>query len=140
MRYLAMKLLVFAALAAVSMGCATTTRIHVESQKDTNGGEPFYMVVRPMEGKSFVSERYQDLAAKLFSKSQDTTTLVQEPIFPGKPYTLTLEEGDNKDLVVYFFFSKPGPKWRVPLRKPLPAEVFLELGASDVQKVQVRKR
>lgn len=136
------KLLLLAtlALSLLLAGCATTTRIHVESKKDTNGGEPFYMVVRNTDGKSFVTERYQDIAAKLFAKSQDPQTVSQEPIFPGKPFTLTLEEGDKKDLVVYFFFSKPGTNWRVPLRKPLPAEVLIELGANDVQKVQVRKR
>jgi len=133
-------LLAILALGFSTVGCATTTRIHVESKKDTNGGEPFYMVVRSTDGKSFVTERYQDIAAKLFAKTQDPATVTQEPIFPGKPFTLTLEEGDKKDLVVYFFFTKPGTNWRVPLRKPLPAEVLVELGANDIQKVQVRKR
>lgn len=122
------------------VGCAATTRIHVESRKDTNGGEPLYMVVRNSDGKSFVTERYQDAAAKLFTRGQDPETLVQEPIFPGRPFTATIEDADKKDLVVYFFFTKPGNNWRVPLRRPLPAEAVIDLGANDIQKVQVRKR
>ncbi len=134
-------LLLLMTIGAWSMvGCATTTRIHVESRKDTNGGEPLYMVVRSSDGKSFVTERYQDAAAKLFTRGQDPETLVQEPIFPGRPFTAMIEDADKKDLVVYFFFTKPGNNWRVPLRRPLPAEAVIDLGANDIQKVQVRKR
>ena len=127
-------------LAPALFGCATTTRIHVESRKDTNAGEPLYMVIRSTDGKSFVTERYQDAAAKLFTRGQDPDVLVQEPIFPGRPYTVTIEDADKKDLVVYFFFTKPGNNWRVPLRRPLPAEAAIDLGSNDIQKVQVRKR
>jgi hypothetical protein len=131
----------FALLGASSLaGCATTTRIYVESRKETNGGEPLYMVVRSSDGKSFVTERYQDAAAKLFTRGQDPDVIAQEPIFPGRPFTLTIEDADKKDLVVYFFFTKPGNNWRVPLRRPLPAEAAIDLGANDIQKVQVRKR
>ena len=138
---IARKLALLAVVGASALvGCATTTRIHVESRKETNAGEPLYMVVRSTDGKSFVTERYQDAAAKLFTRGQDPEIVVQEPIFPGRPFTATIEDADKKDLVIYFFFTKPGNNWRVPLRRPLPAEAVIDLGANDIQKVQVRKR
>ena len=47
---------------------------------------------------------------------------------------------DTKDVVLYFFFTNYGPNWKVPLHRPLPSEIYIDLGQHQVERVQVRKR
>ena len=124
-----------------STGCATTTRLYVKSTQTTNDGNTFYMMVRSVDGKTTtVNEQYQDVAAKLFADPPDPTVVVGQPIFPGTPVSVTLNEGDTKQVVLYFFYTKPLTNWRVPLPRPLPAEVYVDLGANQIEHVQIRKR
>lgn len=128
-----------AALVVGAFGCASTTRVYVNSSGQTNDGNTLYMMVRNVD-KMTATERYQEVAAKLFMDPQDPSVAVTKPIFPGNAESFTVDEGDKKDIVIYFFFTQPGANWRVPLRKPLPSEVHIDLGRHQVERVQVRRR
>lgn len=121
-------------------GCASTTRVHVKSSQRTNDGNTLYMMVRDATGKPIVSESYQEVATKLFTDPPDESVMRVEPIFPGNTVSFVIEGSDSKDIFIYFFYTDPGDNWRLPLRKPLPAEVFIELGQYQIERVQVRKR
>lgn len=130
-----------AALAAALSGCATVTRITVHSTMRTNDGNSMYMMVRLWDGKPLAGERYQEAAGKLFAEPPDPTVLAQRPIVPGEDKTtVTIDEETAKEIVVYFFFTDPGPGWQVPLRRPLPAEVDIDLGRHEVERVRSRPR
>jgi hypothetical protein len=131
----------FAAIAAVLSGCATstTTRIYVDASAKANSGRVMHLMVR--EGiETLVTETYQDVAAKLFAQPPDPAILDSQPVFPGDKVSITIKDGENKDIVVYFFFTDPDGEWRVPLQKPLPAEVFIELGERRIERTQARRR
>jgi len=127
---------------ALLSGCASSTRIFVKSTERTNDGNTLYMAVRVADPKAPLSnEQYQQAAAKLFTDPPDPSILTTQPVFPGQPSTVTLEDSSDKDVVLYFFFTNPsGQDWRVPLHKPLPAEVYIDLGQHRVERVQIRKR
>jgi hypothetical protein len=125
---------------SVATGCASTTRIYVKSTDQTNDGNTLYMTVRSADGKAVGSEQYQQVAQKLFSDPPDPTIISNQPIFPGNTVSLTLDNPESRDIVIYFFFTQPGSNWRLPLRKPLPAEVFIDLGTNQIERVQIRKR
>lgn len=129
-----------ALIATSAWGCASTTRIYVKSTDRTNEGNTLYMMVRDASGKAIVTEGYQEVAAKLFTDPPDPAIIRTEPIFPGNTVSFTVEGDDEKDLFIYFFYTNPGDNWRVPLRKPLPAEVFIDLGQYQIERVQIRKR
>jgi len=112
----------------------------VKSSQRTNEGNTLYMMVRDATGKPIVSESYQEVAAKLFTDPPDPSVIRTEPIFPGNTVSFTIEESDEKDLFLYFFYTDPGENWRLPLRKPLPSEVFIDLGQYQIERVQVRRR
>ena len=120
-------------------GCATSTRVYVKSTDQTNDGNTLYMMVRATDGRGVATESYQDAAVKLFSDPPDTSVITNQPIFPGNTTTVTIPETD-KDVAVYFFFTNPTGTWRVPLRQPLPAEVYVELGQHQIERIQIRKR
>lgn len=131
----------WAVLAMALSGCAASTRITVRSTALTNGGNSLYMVVRSWDGKAGLGDGYQDMVGKVFVDPPDPTVLVARPIVPGEEKTTVTIDGDiAKEVIVYFFFTDPGPGWQVPLRRPLPAEVEIDLGRSDVERVSPTSR
>jgi len=129
------------ALALANAGCATTTRITVHSTPRTNEGAPMYMMVRSWDGKPSFGERYQDVATKTFLEPPDHTVLATAPILPGEEKTtVTINADAVKEIIVDFFFTDPGPNWQVPVRRPLPAEIDIDLGKHDVESVRTRPR
>lgn len=131
--------LAFLLASLLFFGCASTSRVYVRSTSQTNDGNTLYMMVRSAD-RATASENYQDVAAKLFAEPPDPSLLASQPIFPGNAASITLEDASKKDVVIYFFFTEPGSNWRLPLPKPLPAEVYIDLGQHQIERVQVRRR
>ncbi|MFT3765629.1 MAG: hypothetical protein QM820_08955 [Minicystis sp.] len=129
-------------LALALSGCATTTRITVHSTSRTNDGASMYMMVRTWDGKPTFDERYQQVAAKTFVEPPDPTVLATKPIVPGEDdkTTVTINADSVKEVVIYFFFTDPGPGWQVPVRRPLPAEIDIDLGRHEVERVRTKPR
>ena len=125
---------------AVLIGCASGTRIYVKSTEATNDGKTLYALVRRVDAKTMNSEGYQEISSKVFSEPADPSIVASRPIFPGNPLTFTIDEGEATDLVVYFLFTSPGLNWRLPLHAPLPAEVYIDVGQNQIERVQLRKR
>ena len=131
-----------ALLGASAMGCAkTTTQLVVDAPETANDGAPLHMMIRSIPD-SLEQETYEQVAAKMFVQPPDESVLASQPVFPGERFALSLPDVGKGDIVLYFFFTAPDPKdgFRVPIRKPIPAEVFIELGEHKVDRVQVRRR
>jgi len=124
--------------AALGTGCASASHIHVRSTALTNDGNTLYLMVRSTD-RATASENYQDAAARLFAEPPDPSVVMSQPIIPGNATSVTLEES-SKDVVLYFFFTEPGASWRLPLPKPLPSEVYIDLGQHQIERVQARRR
>jgi hypothetical protein len=129
-----------AALMVFATGCSTATRVYVKSTDQTNDGNTLYMMVRSVGKKTVITESYQEAAAKLFTDPPDPSVIASQPIFPGNTVSINVDNADTKDLVIYFFFTQFGANWKVPLHKPLPAEIYIDLGQHEVDRVQIRKR
>lgn len=123
-----------------SAGCASGTRIYVRSTDRSNNGNTLYALVRSVDAKTIRSnEIYHEVASKLFADPADASVLESRPIFPGNPVTFDVSEGEAKNLVLYFMFTNPGQNWRLPLRSPLPSEVYVDLGDNEIERVQMRR-
>jgi hypothetical protein len=120
--------------------CASSVKVRVESVPNTNNGRPFYLMARNVDTREFLAEDYESAAERLFKFPADPTVSGNETIFPGRQVTVDVQTEAGKDVILYFFFTRPGPKWKVPLRRPLPSEVVIELGRAQVKRVLVRKR
>jgi hypothetical protein len=135
-----LKQLLLAMSLVMCAGCASGTRIYIRSSERSNDGNTLYALVRSVDAKTLRSnEIYYDVAAKLFADPVDASVIESRPIFPGNPVTFNLSDGDAKNVVVYFLFTQPGQNWRLPLRSPLPSEVYVDLGDSEIERVQMRK-
>ena len=130
----------WALLPLLLSGCATTVRIEVQSSDKTNGGRPLYMMVRTVDSRALLSEDYAAASALVFTHPPDKSVQKVQTVLPGKPLVLNLPRPEETELALYFFFTQPGDKWRVPLNQPLPSDVMVELGGSNVKRVMVRKK
>lgn len=123
-------------------GCAQAkTSLYVEVPTVVNDGAPMHMMVRTVPD-ALQQETYEEAASLMFVKPQDESVILSQPVFPGEKISISLPEVEKNDVVLYFFFTRPDPKdrFRVPLQKPLPAEVFITLGEHSVDRVQLRRR
>ena len=123
-------------------GCASSTKIQVDSISRTNGGEPVYMMVRSGDD---LLEPYNDAAKRVFTKEPDPKILDRQVIIPGTTFTVSLEIPEEEDLALYFFFTeynkKNSKEFRLVVsRTQLPAEVQVLLGVSDIADYVVRDR
>lgn len=112
-------------------GCAATVR--VDSAPDTNGGQPFYMVVRSVEPAQFATEGYDVIAQKVFATPSDPTILATEVIYPGVARKVTLEKPGALPVSVYFLFTRPGDRWKTTRPQPLPSSIDIELGPNQIK-------
>jgi len=133
--------LAFGMVALVGLsGCAsTTTRVYIDAPDNANDGATFYMMIRKADD-SLSTETYQEAAAHLFEKDPDGKLVLSQVIIPGEKMTVTVPDAESSDIGVYFFFTDPDGDFRVPLKKPLPAEIFIDLGQHQVSRVRIRRR
>lgn len=115
-------------------------RIQVRSDNDTNAGRPLYMLVRSVDSRTLVSESYKDASDLVFTTPRDATIQHLQAVLPGQDVNVTLPTPEESDLALYFFFTRPGEKWRVPLPRPIPSDIVVELSSNQVKRVMVRRR
>ena len=123
------------ALAALcGVGCSSgppELTLEVTSAEGTNGGRPFYAVIRSVEQATYITDSYEAISAKVFANPPDPSVLRTEVIYPGVPATWTIEQPEGLSVGVYFLFTEPGDGWKIIRSPPLPTVVEVDLGAND---------
>jgi len=132
-----MLLLAFTASGCSLFGC-DRIEVEVESTAITNDGLPFYMVVRTADEKTFLTESYQTVADKVFASPAEPSIITSEVIFPGSEKSVEFKrpEDENAELAIYFFFSKPGDRWKAMVSKPLPGCIAIQLEGSEIKELE----
>ena len=117
-------------------GCASSgTSLTVTSKEETNGGRPFYAVVRSVDEATHLTDTYEAIAAKVFANPADASVLATQVIYPGVEATVSVEPSETLSLGVYFLFTNPGEHWKVLKHQPLPSSLEIDLGVSDVASI-----
>lgn len=126
----------FAALLALTgAGCSSdTVNVRIESTEKTNGGLPFYVVFRTVEGAAFVTESYDAVAKKVFANPKDQSVLRAEVVYPGVEREIAVEKPVALPLGVYFLFTKPGERWKTQRSLPVPSSMDIELDGNEIKR------
>ena len=132
-----MPMLVLVLLSALLGACTRTSTIFVKSSKETNEGRPLHMMVRTLEEPAPI-ESYGDVAALAYSEEKNESVLDVSVVLPGEEdLVVTLDTTGEQSVMVYFFFTNPdGDRWHVPVRAPLPEEIYIELGENEISQAQ----
>lgn len=122
-------------------GCASNTRIRVASLDETNEGRSLYVLVRDVDSDELVAEGYDEAAKWVFTREAVPGVKARHVIIPGQELSLDIEDIKGSDIALYFFFTRPADRWWFTVnRKRLPAEVVVELGRNEIERVGVRTR
>lgn len=115
------------------VGCGSSAlTIYVESEPTVNSGRPFYMLVRAVEQKDYVSEDYQTVAGRVFATA-DKNMLKTEVVLPGREMEVSVAREETLPVAIYFLFTTPGERWKVLLEQPLPDSVEFTLDAHQIK-------
>ena len=122
-------------LFAVASGCSSKeVKVRVSSDPKTNGGLPFYVVCRSVEGGTFVTESPEIVSKKVFASPKDPSVLRAEVIYPGVDKEVRFDKPQALPLAIYFLFTKPGEHWKTSRDQPVPSSVDIELSGNQIKR------
>ncbi|GIW70589.1 MAG: hypothetical protein KatS3mg102_0131 [Planctomycetota bacterium] len=125
--------LALAAAAIAGGGCASgRATLRIEAAAQTNDGRPLYMVLRAVDGAEFVTETYEDIAARVFAAPPDPSIIRADVVYPGMVRAIAFDPPERKPIGVYFLFTEPGDRWKTMLQQPLPSTVEIRLGPNTI--------
>jgi hypothetical protein len=104
----------------------------IESEDETNDGQPFYCAIRSVNANQFLSEGYDNVANMLFTNPPNSSVLASFVILPGEEQEIKINKPGKNDLGFYCFFTEPGDPWKVKLDQPLGEEYEIELGKNNI--------
>lgn len=121
-----------------SAGAEPTVEVTLEitSKEETNGGRPFYAVVRAVEQATYITDSYEGIAERIFANPRDKSILRAEVVYPGVASEWTVQQPEALSLGVYFLFTEPGDSWKIIRSAPLPSAIEVKLDVNDVSAVE----
>lgn len=137
--------LMLASVILCACGCAgqksaseARITLNVHSVPKANDGQLFYMVVRDVNQKQFLTDTYQSVAGMVFADPKDPSILSAQAIFPGQDQTLKVAQPAKNLLAVYFLFTDPGDHWKKMVSQPLDTNYEINIDTDRV-KIDVKK-
>lgn len=105
----------------------------IKSNAETNNGQPFYIVIRSVNAKEFLTNSYQKIVRMIFADSPDPSFLYACAILPGKKVVVTVEKPNQTSLGVYALFTQPGNQWKRLFPQPLSSEYDIVLEKNTIK-------
>jgi len=106
--------------------------IHVQSDTATNDGQLFYLMVRGIGDKQFVTESYQTVAGIVFADPPDKTVMGTHVILPGTTQELKVLQPQETPAAFYFLFTNPGDQWKKILDQPVASAYNVKIRKNEV--------
>ena len=84
-----------------------------------NNEQPFYVVIREVNKKSFLIEDYNEIADLVYADPPDESLLGWQAILPGKKEEMKVETPNDSDIAIYALFTRPAGNWKIMVTRPL---------------------
>lgn len=107
-------------------------KLFLHSDPAINNGQLFYMVVRAINDKQFLTESYQTVAGMVFSDPADKTVLGVHVILPGNKQEFSVEQPEQNSVAFYFLFTDPGDQWKKLVSQPLASSYDVKIEKTGV--------
>ncbi|MCE5335604.1 MAG: hypothetical protein LLG06_13555 [Desulfobacteraceae bacterium] len=108
-----------------SVGCSgkrpppPQMKLYVETDQSINNGQLFYLLLRAVTDKQFLTESYQTVAGVVFADPPDKTVIGSHVILPGLYQEFKVIQPEEGPVAFYFFFTEPGDQWKKLIEQPL---------------------
>lgn len=106
--------------------------LHVESDKATNDGQLFYLVVRGVTDKQFISESYQTVASTVFADPPDKTVIGSHVVLPGLTQKFQVIQPEETPVAFYFMLTNPGEQWKKIVDQPLAKTYEIKISKTEI--------
>jgi hypothetical protein len=93
----------------------------IESESETNQGEPFYCAFRSVNQNQFLTDSYDGVATMLFANPPDSSVLASLVLLPGEEQEIKIKRPDKVDI-----------PWKIKLDQPLGEEYEVALGENNI--------
>lgn len=131
------KVHVMIGLLGLLAGCGIPMlQLTVTADGDVNQQRTFYMLVRTVDSKQYLTESYAAVAAQVVTPD---ASVLASAILPSRtPVPLKIPITDAKPLAIYFLFTTPAGDWKTLLEPPLPKHLMIALGPGRIAKIERR--
>jgi len=126
------------AVAVSCFGCSSRRppppqmKLHVDSDQATNNGQLFYLVVRGVTDKQFLSDSYQAVAATVFADPPDKTVIGTHVVLPGLQQLFQVIQPEETPVAFYFLFTNPGDQWKKIIDQPLAKDYNIKIRKDEI--------
>lgn len=96
----------------------------IATDRSTNGGRPFRVVVRAIDYKTYLEDTYAGIAAMVMTP--DDSVQAMEVIHPGHDTRVEVAKPEQDSLAIYFLFTNPSASWKTYLDKPVSTKLALD--------------
>ena len=123
-------------LGLAAWGCATAKTVKrtvvLMPDKNANYGRPFYVLLRAVDEKQFLTDNYNAVAKMVYPNSEDPSVLKAVLVWPATPRKVQVEVAKDKAIGVYCIFTRPGNPWKLLLAPPMKSEQQAVLGKNTI--------
>lgn len=102
-------------------------KLFVESEQAINNGQLFYLVVRAVTDKQFLTESYQTVAGLVFADPPDKTVISSHVILPGITQEFQVIQPEESPVGFFFMLTEPGDQWKKLIEQPLAKEYMIRI-------------
>ncbi len=123
-------LLAIAPVVLAACGGSSQLTLRINPANDTNGRLPFYLLVRRVDPRAYVSDSYQSVAAMVMTP--DDSVVAAALVFAGTTQVIGLAPPQKGQLAVYVLFTYPSGDWKTLIPTPTPTQLEIKLAASQL--------
>jgi hypothetical protein len=88
--------------------------LEIKTEEVTNGGMPFYVLVKEVEKGEFLNHIYPDILREAFPSNGKVAASFSQVVIPGKKCHLEYpRQKPDKPLGIYFLLTQPGEDWKM---------------------------
>lgn len=113
--------------------------LNIQTDPATNKGQIFYMVLRSVTDRQFLSDSYQSVASLVFADPPDPTLLGAHAIVPGRKQVIRTVQPTQNALAFYFMFTEPADQWKKMVSQPLASAYNVGIDRDDAVVIEKRK-
>jgi hypothetical protein len=116
----------------LGIGCVPgQLTISVSAAANVNQSRPVYMVVRTVDDKAYLSQTYEEVAAKVITP--DNSVIHTGVVYPGGTRQVSVKVPQSLPVAVSFLFTSPDGEWQTLLDALVPGTVDIQLEGSRIQ-------
>lgn len=119
--------------------CETNTlTLQIATSRKTNGGTPFYVLLKATDFAQFLREDYQEIASAISFPDENPAHLATLCLIPGSAKTIKIKKPKDKSIAIFCLFTYPGEIWKHIIDNvDGPQKIKVILGENEIKMINI---